>query len=208
MSYNAFEKTLIHECSVKEGWNGKKTDVQAYKHSNNDLSIKTGGVYGRYEMEYRFSNYSVVATSLGYSVRETKYNYADIKNITKEKQTIIITFYSSASSIKINGDEKIISIIYDKLPLNRKTSVSTNKNMSAKSSTIVSSSKDSVPISKGWAWAIFIVVMLIGLFVFGGLGNDSSQWNSLSDDKKEWYQDNYGDGQYDDIQNAIDDYND
>lgn len=36
--------------------------------------------------------------------------------------------------------------------------------------------------------------------------SDSSRWESLSDDEKEWYNDNYGDGQYDAIQDAISDY--
>lgn len=36
--------------------------------------------------------------------------------------------------------------------------------------------------------------------------SDSGRWDSLSEEEKEWYHDNYGDGQYDDIQDAISDY--
>lgn len=56
---------------------------------------------------------------------------------------------------------------------------------------------------------IFIVSILF-IFVianaFGNIGKDSERWNSLSDEEKEWYRDNFGDGQYDEIQDAISDY--
>ena len=36
--------------------------------------------------------------------------------------------------------------------------------------------------------------------------SSSSEWDKLSDEEKEWYIDNYGEEQYDSIQDAIEDY--
>ena len=57
---------------------------------------------------------------------------------------------------------------------------------------------------------IFIIVcMVILLFFFiGSLDNSSSadNWNQLTEEEKEWYKDNYGDGKMEEINDAIDDY--
>ena len=57
---------------------------------------------------------------------------------------------------------------------------------------------------------IVIALVIVAIFaipiVWGILDDDGDKWNSLSDEEKEWYIDNYGDGQYDEIQNAIEDY--
>ena len=52
------------------------------------------------------------------------------------------------------------------------------------------------------AFVIFLVIAVVG----GFLDKDGDKWNSLSDKEKEWYIDNFGDGQYDEIQGAISDY--
>ena len=60
--------------------------------------------------------------------------------------------------------------------------------------------------------AIMILIILVVLTLTMGknymLGSSSStsRWDSLSDEEKEWYQDNYGNGQYDDIMDAINNY--
>jgi len=37
-------------------------------------------------------------------------------------------------------------------------------------------------------------------------GGSKSSWDILSDDEKDWYRDNYGNGQYEQYQDAINDY--
>ena len=61
---------------------------------------------------------------------------------------------------------------------------------------------------------IFLIVFgLVGFFIVASLGSgntsysgSSSGWDSLTDEEKEWYEDNYGDGQYEAIRDAIDNY--
>ena len=60
--------------------------------------------------------------------------------------------------------------------------------------------------------AVMILIMLVVLtlmigknYMFGSSSN-TSRWDSLSDEEKEWYHNNYGDGQYDDIMDAINNY--
>ena len=49
-----------------------------------------------------------------------------------------------------------------------------------------------------------VIVAIIAIpIVWGFLDDDGDKWNSLSDEEKEWYHDNFGDGQYDEIQDAI-----
>ena len=53
---------------------------------------------------------------------------------------------------------------------------------------------------------IVIATLIMIALAIGFLDNDGDKWNSLSDEEKEWYIDNFGDGQYDEIQDAISDY--
>lgn len=65
-------------------------------------------------------------------------------------------------------------------------------------------------IKKSEVITIIIVLAIIAIIaipiVWGFIDDDGDKWNSLSDEEKEWYIDNYGDGQYDEIQDAISDY--
>lgn len=54
--------------------------------------------------------------------------------------------------------------------------------------------------------AIIIALGIIALNLFFE-PQPKSRWDSLSDEEQEWYEDNYGDGKMDDINDAIDDYN-
>lgn len=47
---------------------------------------------------------------------------------------------------------------------------------------------------------------LIWLMILFSGGSSSSEWDKLSDEEKEWYEDNYGDGKMEDINEAIEDY--
>ena len=56
---------------------------------------------------------------------------------------------------------------------------------------------------------IFVSLILITIPVassYFGAESSSSRWDSLSDDEKNWYKNNYGGGKMDDINNAIKDY--
>ena len=63
-------------------------------------------------------------------------------------------------------------------------------------------------IKKTIVGSIVAIVAVLGiLFVWGTLSDSGkSQWDKLSDSEKEWYHDNFGDGQYYEIQDAISDY--
>ena len=72
--------------------------------------------------------------------------------------------------------------------------------------------KGAFPTKKGKIIAILICGLLIlssiSCIAFGitDTNSSSSSWDSLSKDEKEWYKRNYGDGQYEKYQQAIDDY--
>lgn len=53
-----------------------------------------------------------------------------------------------------------------------------------------------------------IVVIIIAIIVFASNSgsNNKSKWDSLTKEEKQWYKDNYGDGQYDKYKKAIDNY--
>ena len=58
-----------------------------------------------------------------------------------------------------------------------------------------------------------VIGVLLFVFVFGRIvscmGGDSngSSWDKLSKEEKEWYHNNYGNGQYDKYKDAINNYN-
>ncbi len=64
--------------------------------------------------------------------------------------------------------------------------------------------------------AVVIVAAIILAFLFfafsfisesgSSAGSSSNKWDELTEEEKDWYRDNYGDGQYDKYQNAINDY--
>lgn len=60
---------------------------------------------------------------------------------------------------------------------------------------------------------LIIIGILLLILAFGGMmscvtgGNDNnSSWDNLSKEEKEWYNDNYGNKQYDNYKDAINDY--
>ena len=70
---------------------------------------------------------------------------------------------------------------------------------------------------KAFLWAFFksyvkfeCIILAIALFIGGcvlcGDGGSSSSWDKLTDKEKQWYHDNYGDGQYEKYEDAIDNY--
>ena len=55
--------------------------------------------------------------------------------------------------------------------------------------------------------AIVCSIAFIICIVSAWIGDSgSSKWDDLSDKEKEWYKENYGDGQYDKYKDAINDY--
>ena len=60
--------------------------------------------------------------------------------------------------------------------------------------------------------AVGIIILLIFSFSLMGIDGCSTQSNNeydnLTDEEKQWYQDNYGNGQYDKYKDAIDEYKD
>lgn len=57
-----------------------------------------------------------------------------------------------------------------------------------------------------WLTAVILIIVAIIFLMNIDWSGSQSKWDSLSDEEKEWYKDNYGDGQYDDIKDAIDEY--
>ena len=55
---------------------------------------------------------------------------------------------------------------------------------------------------------IAVIFILIAIYVFA-CDNDTgkSEYDKLPKDQQEWIQRNYGNGQYDDIKDAMNDYN-
>nr|WP_294673066.1 hypothetical protein [uncultured Ruminococcus sp.] len=55
---------------------------------------------------------------------------------------------------------------------------------------------------------IVVIFILIAIYVFA-CDNDTgkSEYDKLPKDQQEWIQRNYGNGQYDDIKDAMNDYN-
>ena len=55
---------------------------------------------------------------------------------------------------------------------------------------------------------IAVIFILMAIYVFA-CDNDTgkSEYDKLPKDQQEWIQRNYGDGQYDDIKDAMNDYN-
>ena len=81
--------------------------------------------------------------------------------------------------------------------------------------TLVISEKDGKKILSPTGMKISLVVAAIALifgFVFMGINNSSdsgkssNKWDDLTEEEKDWYRDNYGNGQYDKYQDAINDY--
>lgn len=54
--------------------------------------------------------------------------------------------------------------------------------------------------------AIAIIIGIILLFALIKPDNPKSKWSELTDEEREWYENNYGDGKMDDINEAIQDY--
>lgn len=53
---------------------------------------------------------------------------------------------------------------------------------------------------------VVIIVFCISFYNEVSTPNTKSEWDKLSDEEKEWYENNYGDGKLEDINNAIDEY--
>lgn len=54
--------------------------------------------------------------------------------------------------------------------------------------------------------AVVLFIIFLALTVSNSNGGSSNSWDDLTDEEKEWYHDNYGNGQYDKYQDAINDY--
>lgn len=53
----------------------------------------------------------------------------------------------------------------------------------------------------------FLIIIGIVIIISVASPEPSSKWDELSDEEKDWYEENYGDGQFNDIEDAIDNYN-
>ena len=53
---------------------------------------------------------------------------------------------------------------------------------------------------------LVIIVLFISFYNEVSTPNTKSEWEKLSDEEKEWYENNYGDGKLEDIDKAIDEY--
>ena len=56
-----------------------------------------------------------------------------------------------------------------------------------------------------WIVGTIVLSIIVYAVVLDGSGQSSS-WDNLSEEEKDWYRDNFGDGQYDKYQDAIDKY--
>lgn len=54
--------------------------------------------------------------------------------------------------------------------------------------------------------ALVLFIVFLAVDVSSGSGGSSNRWDDLTDEEKDWYRDNYGNGQYDKYQDAINDY--
>ncbi|MBE6630662.1 MAG: hypothetical protein E7624_07440 [Ruminococcaceae bacterium] len=54
--------------------------------------------------------------------------------------------------------------------------------------------------------ALVLFIAFLGVEISSGSGGSSNRWDDLTDEEKEWYHNNYGNGQYDKYQDAINDY--
>ena len=54
--------------------------------------------------------------------------------------------------------------------------------------------------------AVAIIIGIILLFALIKPDNPKSKWSELTDEERGWYENNYGDGKMDDINEAIQDY--
>ena len=54
--------------------------------------------------------------------------------------------------------------------------------------------------------AVVLMLLVASCTLMGTGSSKSSNWDNLTKDEKQWYNDNYGNGQYDKYQDAIRDY--
>lgn len=54
--------------------------------------------------------------------------------------------------------------------------------------------------------AIILAIVFLVVSIVNNSGGSESEWDKLSEEEKDWYRDNYGNGQYEKYQDAIDDY--
>lgn len=67
------------------------------------------------------------------------------------------------------------------------------------------------PKFKPWEIAVIIIAVVITIMIascslMNAGSKKSSNWDNLTKEEKQWYNDNYGNGQYDKYQDAIRDY--
>lgn len=55
-------------------------------------------------------------------------------------------------------------------------------------------------------WTVIIIIAGLCMVIANSNSDRDNRWKQLSDEEKEWYERNYGDGQYEEINEAIDDY--
>jgi len=65
--------------------------------------------------------------------------------------------------------------------------------------------KHKIMLSIGNVFLAIVCIGLIFLLIFSNEGK-SSKWDKLTDEEKEWYERNYGDGKLEKINKAIEDY--
>lgn len=97
--------------------------------------------------------------------------------------------------VHILGDSEVFRLVTDKIKMNTKQSNKkikvSNKALKEKTSTII----------------VVVIVLIIAIAISNKMNSGTTdRWDNLTDEEQEWYEDNYGDGKMDDINDAIDDY--
>ena len=172
--------------------------------NGNELIIENARGTSKDSTFIKFDNVGITSGMLdllGYG----KVSYRDLKKIRKCKDTLWLELEikapdggaSAHQSLFVDGDNEVSRIVMNKIKSNTKNSNSKMK------------IENSKPILNGKLGTVIVVVLviIIAIVISNKMNSGTTEkWDRLSDEEKEWYEDNYGDGKMDDINEAIDDY--
>ena len=185
--------SVVYKCNVK-GVGDRRFNITVNQEGD---KLTLEAVDDRNKLEkWVFDEKNVYAVFNGYKQIDT--SYSNLVSIKKHSNCIAVDFNDNGTKkgFLIWGDKKVNEMVLNKI---------TTKEPVKNNNLEVANGDLKYNIVK-----IFIIVcMVILLFFFiGSLDNSSSadNWNQLTEEEKEWYKDNYGDGKMEEINDAIDDY--
>lgn len=181
--------------------NGNSRTISVTEESNEITLYSFSNTNQRLEMTFGEEYvYGYIGSSFSNNVHY-KMNYSDVCEMKFDKEVLKIKGNNELNNMKKEEffcccDEKAYEIICEKIKDNDKIDLN-NWSKKGKRNNVITS-----------IYAIVLgIVLLVGLIYWvSSFNQGSSNWNKLSDEEKEWYEDNYGDGKMDDINDAIDDY--